>query len=81
MWEVAESINVIKKNTLKTAKKNDVSFRYWIWLLVNFSLRTINILKQTPPLIELARKWGKTVSNAACRKVSGDRDRVRGIKS
>lgn len=58
-----------------------MSFRYWIWLLINISLRTMNIEKQTPPLIKLARKWGKAVSNAANKKVSGDKGLVRGIKS
>lgn len=50
-------------------------------MLINISLRTMNIEKQTPPLIKLARKWGKAVSNAANKKVSGDKGLVRGIKS
>lgn len=74
-------VNKCDKKHFGDSKKDDISFRYWIWLLVNVSLRTINILKQPPPLIKLARMWGKAVSNAACGKVSGDRGLVRGIKS
>lgn len=80
LWEVAESTNVIK-TTLETAKNDDVSFRYRICLLDNISLRTINILKQTPSLIKLTRKWGKAVSGAAGGKVGSNRDLVRGIQS